>query len=502
MTATTQRVSVGLVASCDDQRLIGFKAHPRQRELLQTVARSRLTVACCGRRFGKTRAAAAAALHNLLLVPELDGMVSRGEKRYALSVANSQAQATIFVAHAASLVKASPTMRGLLVSESANELVFAGDRVLAAFPCTSKSTRGYAASFICLDEFAHHYDIEDGGHQAATRVWAAMTPSVAQFGSLGRIVVISTPMGDSGLFSELYAKARGGEIENAEAFHAPTSDNPLIDASYLAAQEAALGSDDYRREFGAQFVGGGSSFMDAGRIRECVADWQECLPGDGTGWVLGFDAAFASDPAAVAVVGVSRADPERLVCAYVRRWLPPRSRKRIRRSREEDTSRIESVIGDVAQVAARFEASRVIVDQHLPGVVVSEFDKHHITATVRAWTGGSRTQAAQAVRARIYTRRIELPDSAQLISELSRLRTKYRAGSATVELPKVGDSHCDVAVALMAAVGEHDRHPVGSADGAIVHGEASGLMSAMYGRVAGELARYGKTSDSYYGQGF
>jgi len=103
----------------------------------------------------------------------------------------------------------------------------------------------------------------------------------------------------------------------------------------------------------------------------------------------------------------------------------------------------------------------VVVDQHLPGTVVHEFAKHGIHASVRPWAAESRTRAAQAVRARIYTRKIELPDDQQLIVELGRLRTKYRAGSATVEIPKIGDSHCDIAVALMAAVGELERGGVG-----------------------------------------
>ena len=271
--------------------------------------------------------------------------------------------------------------------------------------------------------------------------------------------MISTPLGQDGTFAELYAKARNGEIPGAAAFHAPTSANPMIDGDYLAAQEAALGYDDFRREFGAEFLAGGMSFIEPARIRDVVADWQEALPTDGAGWVLAFDAAFASDPAAVAVVGRSATDRGHLICGHVQRWLPPKTRRRVRRSREDETRVIESVIADVAGVAARYQA-RVIVDQHLPGVVVNEFAKHGIHATVRAWTAESRTQAAQAVRARIYTQRIELPDDVQLVTELSRLRTKYRAGSATVAIPKVGDSHCDVAVALMAAVHEHDQHGV------------------------------------------
>jgi hypothetical protein len=453
-----------LLEALDDPRLLGagFSPHPRQRELAETIEAHRLTVACCGRRFGKTRMASAAALHNLLLVPELDELVARGERRYAVSVANNTAQARLFVEHAASIVKASPELARELVSETVDALEFRGGRVLAGFPCTARGGRGWPISFLVLDEFAHAYEIEEGGPATAQRLWAAMRPSTAQFRELGRTVVISTPAGSDGKFAELYAQALGGELAGAAAFHAPTSTNPLIDRDYLAAEEVALGHDDFRREFGAEFLAGGASFIEASRIRDVVADWREALPTDGVDWVLAFDAAFASDPAAVAVVGRSPLGRTRLICGYTQRWLPPKSRRRLRRSRDEDTRLIESVIADVAAVASRFRA-RVIVDQHLPGVVVNEFAKHGVHATVRAWTAESRTQAAQAVRARIYTQRIELPDDPQLIAELSRLRTKYRAGSATVEIPKVGDSHCDVAVALLAAVGEHDRHGVGGA---------------------------------------
>jgi hypothetical protein len=166
-----------------------------------------------------------------------------------------------------------------------------------------------------------------------------------------------------------------------------------------------------------------------------VADWREALPADGDDWILGFDAAFASDPAAVAVVGHSPLDPRHLICGHVQRWLPERSRRRVRRSRAEDTAAIERVVADVAEVASRYRA-RVVVDQHLPGVVVDELAKHGVSALVRAWSAESRTRAAQAVRARMLTRRIELPDDPQLVAELSRLRSRFR-GRRNGRLPPV-----------------------------------------------------------------
>lgn len=58
---------VGLVAAAKDRALIGLMPHPAQEEFLRLVEQYRILFAACGRRFGKSRAAAAAALHNLFL---------------------------------------------------------------------------------------------------------------------------------------------------------------------------------------------------------------------------------------------------------------------------------------------------------------------------------------------------------------------------------------------------------------------------------------------------
>jgi hypothetical protein len=51
----------------------------------------------------------------------------------------------------------------------------------------------------------------------------------------------------------------------------------------------------------------------------------------------------------------------------------------------------------------------------------------------------------------------QAPDDEQLRLELARVRTNFRAQTSRVELPRVGDSHCDLASALAAAAWQHDR---------------------------------------------
>ena len=104
----------------------------------------------------------------------------------------------------------------------------------------------------------------------------------------------------------------------------------------------------------------------------------------------------ARDPAALAVVGRSPDDEQRLVCGYTARWLPPKQ-KRLRRSREQETSHIETVVAEVAAVCSRYGVTRLFVDQHMSGTVESEFRKHGLQVVVRAWTSTSRTDAFRAL---------------------------------------------------------------------------------------------------------
>jgi hypothetical protein len=446
-------MATSLVKACEDRRLIGLEPHLAQRELLELIGVNPIVVAACGRRFGKTKAAAAAALWNLLLVPELD--LSGSEKRYAMSIANSQVQARLFVDHARTLVQGSPTLRAELVSDTANELVFRGNRVLAAFPCTAKGIRGYAASFVCLDEFAHFFDTEEGGPAVATKIWAAVRPSVAQFGKNGRTVLISTPMGADNLFASLWQKAGTGQIKGAAAFQAPTARNPMIDADFLAAEEAALGPDDFRREFGAEFIAGGGAFFDSEEIRAVTEDWKELLPGDAKGWTLAIDPAGGKrDPVAIALVGRDPWGSSNLVCGLVRRWLPERKRWK---PGSESSRWVADVMEEVAGIARRFGVSTLVSDQYAPGTVIEEARKHGVGVQIQAWSSETQAQAFQSLRSRISQAKIRLPDDEQVRLELARVRTNFRAQTSRVELPRVGDSHCDLASALAAAAWQHDR---------------------------------------------
>lgn len=136
---------------------------------------------------------------------------------------------------------------------------------------TGKGLRGAGNIVIIMDEFAHFLDT---GPASAEEIYKAVTPSAAAFspkdpenpmlpiGSKeSRIICISSPLGKSGRFHELFDQAmRGGKgAENMLAIQSPTWEiNPTVPLSDLQQAyyaDAVAFSGEYGAQFNDQLVG-------------------------------------------------------------------------------------------------------------------------------------------------------------------------------------------------------------------------------------------------------
>lgn len=138
--------------------------------------------------------------------------------------------------------------------------------------CIAKGLRGSGNIVVILDEVAH---FKDKGNSSAKEIYDAITPSVAAFSRKdpqtglpaidpttgekadveGRIILISSPLGRSGKFYELFDLAmRGGEgSEDLLAVQAPTWEvNPTIPSKYYK-RKYHEDPVTFATEFGAQF---------------------------------------------------------------------------------------------------------------------------------------------------------------------------------------------------------------------------------------------------------
>ncbi len=429
----------GLVAACDDRRLIGVDLWPVQRRLLEGVERHRLNVWACGRRSGKTTAAAAVLVWDACL-RDLRDRLRPGERRFAVGVATNQRQARLLLEAARTIVTGSPLLRGLLAEESDDELRFTTGATIVAFPATARGVRGWAVSSLVFDELAHMLDADS--NQAAEPLWRALLPATAQFGDASRVVAASTPYGEGGLFHELYVKAAAGELEDAHAVQATTAEaNPTISPDFLR-REFERDPDSYAGEYEAKFLGSGGSYIDPARLREVVADRGELDRLDAERWVLGVDLAFTSDPAAAVLLGGAR---RLLRVGLVRRWEPRKAA-----SFEERRSIEDNLLADVAELARYFDAE-VVVDQYMAEQVERLLNAQRLRVRRVPLSASTKSLAFGELRARIHDRTIELPNEPELLADLRGLRAQYRAGHSSVVTPRTSRGHSDLAVALALA---------------------------------------------------
>ncbi len=429
---------VGIVEACDDESLFNFPLYPRQRELLSALeAGPRLHIWALGRRSGKTTLAAITCLHNLLFRGDLDAAVRPGERRYAVAVATNLQQAKLLVQAARAIIEGSELLAELVDSVTEDAISFANGTELRAFPCSSRGGRGWPVSCLVMDEAAHFVSDTDG-YQTAERVYGALLPSVAQFGDAARIIVSSTPYGDQGLFAELFRGA--DEDPDAEAHHATTTEaNPTIDPAVLE-RERDRDVDVFRSEYLAEFVAGGDAYIDMERVE--VADRGPLEPDQATDWIAGLDPAFSKDPFGLALVGCS---DDRLVLGFADALKPPRLGGK--------GATYERHLEEIVATCKRFGATAV-TDQYAAPAVLSHLRNAGLEVREHPMTATTKTAIFSELRARLYDGSLQLYQHKALIAELGRLRTRFAAGSAAVQNPRVGGSHGDIAQALALAVYE------------------------------------------------
>jgi hypothetical protein len=164
--------------------------------------------------------------------------------------------------------------------------------------------------------------------------------------------------------------------------------------------------------------------------------------------------AFSGVASAACVVGRCRDEPGRLLVCRVERWAPKRTRSARRRAKTDaERKEIQNVVLDGVAALAKAYAAPVVTDQHLPAVVRDGLRQRGVDRViVQAWNGQTLTAAFRALRARVIANTILLPTDETLLAELTRVRSRTRAGQSAVEVPRTSTSHMDSALALAAAV--------------------------------------------------
>lgn len=186
-------MAVNISKFASDPNLLNTPLWTKQAEILEEFWQGdyRLAVWALGRRSGKSVMAAITATYAAtMLADEYKKLLRSGERFFIISVANTLDQAKIALQGVKDLINGSPILKRLIIRETSDTLELSNGASFRALLASSRSGRGMACPLFIFDEIAHSLDTE--GNAAGGSLYQALSPSVAQFGNLGKILLLSS----------------------------------------------------------------------------------------------------------------------------------------------------------------------------------------------------------------------------------------------------------------------------------------------------------------------
>jgi len=259
----TPKLPITVSKFSSDPNLLALQLWDKQKEIVEEFWSGDFSVGvwALGRRSGKTLMAAVVATYAAcMLADAYKSFLRSGEKFYIVSVANTIDQAKIALQGVKDLIGGSPILKPMIVRETSDTLELSNGAVFRAMPASSRGGRGLAIPLLIFDEIGHALDTE-GGNAAGASLYQALSPSVAQFGKLGKILLLSSPWIRQGIFWELFKQANSGNFSHIQVRQEPSwVMNPTLSRDFLA-QEKARDPELFAIEYGANFSQSLSSFI-------------------------------------------------------------------------------------------------------------------------------------------------------------------------------------------------------------------------------------------------
>lgn len=226
-------------------------------------SKARFKVACCGRRWGKTRYGVTTDTER----------VSRGNRCWWIAPTYKLARVAwrTFVRLAMQL----PDHFNVYVSDKRIEQRGGPGFIEVHSSDDPKGLRSQGLDHATLDEFAF----------GKREVWTeAIRPALTD--RKGGALFISTPFGKNH-FHGLYQRAKSDESREWEAFHFPSSSNPFLDPNEIEAARTEIPERAFRQEYLAEFLeDGGEVFR---RVREAATGLYLTHAVPGRRYVYGVD---------------------------------------------------------------------------------------------------------------------------------------------------------------------------------------------------------------------
>jgi hypothetical protein len=419
---TTKNLPISISQFASDVNLLNTPLWDKQKEILEDFWSEDYQVAiwALGRRSGKTLMASIVAIHAATMLRDLyQEFLRSGEKFYIISVANTIYQAKISLQNVKHLINSSPILKQLIIRETSDSLELSNGAVFRAMPASSRGGRGLPVPLLIFDELAHA--IDSGGNASGDALYQALSPSVAQFGKLGKILMLSSPWISQGIFWDLFKQAKSGNFKHMQAIQLPSWEvNPTLSADFLE-QERLRDPELFAVEFGANFSQSLSAFLDSDLVESAVNYERSVLPPQAKykgRYYLSLDPAKGNrDDYTACIV---HHEGERLI---VDKWQEFKPSLGQGKKKQVNIVEVENWILEQHQL---YGFSEVVLDQYNSSATIQKLS-NRLNISEISWSSSSKTEAYSKVRELFNSGNIELYLHQKSIQQLKNLTVVYRS---------------------------------------------------------------------------
>jgi hypothetical protein len=404
---------------------LGIELWPKQQEILNSLFENNINHAIwvLGRRSGKTFMAAIAAVYMCFAQDEyFIKRVRKGEKWFIVTVANDLGQSKIALDNIRQLILNSPFAQEI-TRETSLEIEISNGCVFQAIPASARASRGKAVVAILQDELA--FSIEGDANRGAEAMYTALAPSIAQFGKYGKIIELSSPYLNSGVFFDHFRQAQSGEFPGMQALQIPTWEINVHLPFGCDFLENARKKDEetFFVEFGAQFRNNNSTLV-APEIVDAAVNKsrrtsipQRDLMGT---YVLALDPARGGAGRDAYVACIVHYEGERLVVDQFHEF---EATFEIAGKKEVNIAEVEYWITEQHRM---YNFESIILDQYNSASTIQSLSSSFPISEL-AWSVSTKMKAFGKLKELLNSGLIELPNHKEAIKQLKNLGVIYRA---------------------------------------------------------------------------
>ena len=445
---TAAQLPILISQFASDANLLNTPLWKKQSEILEEFWSEDYSIAiwALGRRSGKTLMAAVTATYAAcMLADAYKAFLRPGERFYIISVANTLDQAKIALQGVKDLINGSPILKPLIVRETSDTLELSNGAVFRAMPASSRGGRGMACPLIIFDEIAHALDTE-GGNAAGGSLYQSLSPATAQFGKLGKILMLSSPWIQSGIFWDLFKQASGGSFPNMQVRQEPSWEmNPTLSPEFLDL-ERARDPELFNVEYGANFSQSLSTLLTGDLIESAINYERSVLPPQAKfkgQYYLSLDPAKGNRDKYTAII--VHYDADRLI---VDKWHEFQSTWGEGQKRQVNIAEVENWIIEQDQL---YGFAEVVLDQYNSAATIQRLSGR-LKICELTWTAPSKTEAFSKFRELFNAGNMELYPHPKANQQIRNLSVIYRASGQWTVTGGTGAGVDDFPSALAGAV--------------------------------------------------